>query len=297
MPEVVDMDQDLIDSIIGRFWSESTTWSSAEARCLSWGGNLASISNEDENRFARTFSNLEFWIGYTDQLSEGSWLWADDSKSTYTNWHTINNQPDNCCSGENCAAMIGNGFAQTHLREVINGPSVQAGYWIDVDCVQNTVYGFGLGKAPVQGFLCSRVICSPGTYLNANAGGSSIEHVCTNCSPGTFSSAVGASECQFCNAGSYAELSQSSCSLCLAGTYSTGVKAESSETCKVCQAGTFSTTLGAAAMVTCATCEAGTYSEPGTLQLLDYMISCFSQTSRLLTVVESMLAYYLAHPK
>ena len=30
--------------------------------------------------------------------------------------------------------MIGNGMGQTHWKEGINGPSVQGGYWIDVDC-------------------------------------------------------------------------------------------------------------------------------------------------------------------
>lgn len=52
---------------------EELTWSDAQAACESLGGNLASISNEQENLGVAALieeSSEFYWIGATDFISE-----------------------------------------------------------------------------------------------------------------------------------------------------------------------------------------------------------------------------------
>jgi len=45
-----------------------------------------------------------FWLGATDNVKEGSWIWQSSGKTaTYTNW--ADGEPNNCCGGENCLVM------------------------------------------------------------------------------------------------------------------------------------------------------------------------------------------------
>ena len=126
---------------------------------MAWGGHLATIGSAAENQVVRSFSNQELWIGYSDLKVEGAWTWADGSGAgPFQNWRLT--QPDNCCGGENCAAMVGVQFATTHFGEPANGTSVRTGAWVDLDCNQRVVYGNGVGMAPVKGHVCSRSVLS-----------------------------------------------------------------------------------------------------------------------------------------
>jgi hypothetical protein len=45
-----------------------------------------------------------FWLGATDNLKEGSWIWQSSGKPmTYSKWAA--GEPNNCCGGENCLQM------------------------------------------------------------------------------------------------------------------------------------------------------------------------------------------------
>jgi hypothetical protein len=84
--------------------------------------------------------------------------------------------------------------------------------------------------------------------------------VCQSCSPGTFSTAIGAanaSTCQGCQAGAYLIMGAYACQLCSPGTFSTAIGGVNASTCQVCQAGTFSTQEGG---VSCSLCLAGSFS-------------------------------------
>ena len=63
------------------------SWANARAISLANGGNLVCISDSLENDFV---SNLipgqEFWIGFTDEINEGTFVWVDGSSNTYTKW-------------------------------------------------------------------------------------------------------------------------------------------------------------------------------------------------------------------
>jgi lectin-like protein len=71
--------------------SDSTMrWSEANALASSMGGYLVSIRSQAEQDFLQnTFfptAAQAFWIGFTDQATEGDFVWTSGESVTYTNW-------------------------------------------------------------------------------------------------------------------------------------------------------------------------------------------------------------------
>ena len=67
--------------------SSSTTWEGAEAQAIAMGGHLVTINDLAENTWvANTFKTPELWIGLTDKLVEGTFVWANGDTSSYRNW-------------------------------------------------------------------------------------------------------------------------------------------------------------------------------------------------------------------
>ena len=60
----------------------------------SLGGNLVTINDAAEQQWVDdTFDQFgSFWLGLTDEASEGTWLWASGQEVTYTNW--ISGEPN-----------------------------------------------------------------------------------------------------------------------------------------------------------------------------------------------------------
>uniref|UniRef100_A0A8C9Z4X0 C-type lectin domain-containing protein n=1 Tax=Sander lucioperca TaxID=283035 RepID=A0A8C9Z4X0_SANLU len=81
----------------------------AQNFCKSDGGNLASVHSEEEHVFLRTFinqvtgENITSWIGGSDSVQEGEWMWSDGSTFDYKHWDK--GQPDNKGGVENCLQM------------------------------------------------------------------------------------------------------------------------------------------------------------------------------------------------
>jgi len=75
------------------FYNSNATpnWNTAQQQAQAVGGNLVSINDAAENTAIQTAAQAAgltggVWIGYTDQVTEGTWVWTDGSASTYTNW-------------------------------------------------------------------------------------------------------------------------------------------------------------------------------------------------------------------
>ncbi|CAG2185349.1 CD206 [Mytilus edulis] len=72
------------------------TFDQAEAFCKNQGGNITSIETEEENSFLKHILTLiksaggasanNWWIGFTDIKTEGSFEWISGQPVTYTDW-------------------------------------------------------------------------------------------------------------------------------------------------------------------------------------------------------------------
>lgn len=70
-------------------------WHLAKKYAEENGGQLVVIDNQAENDWlVKTFgARTEYWIGLTDETTEGEWLWVDGKKAEYFNWG--GKEPDN----------------------------------------------------------------------------------------------------------------------------------------------------------------------------------------------------------
>lgn len=111
------------------FSNDTMDWNSSHKNCTSMGGHLVIIETEEEQRFlsekAKQILNntiltmkeeLSYWIGLTDVVKEGDWLWVDNttlnSSTVYwaTRQHDGGKEPDNYAiddkSGEDCVHLL-----------------------------------------------------------------------------------------------------------------------------------------------------------------------------------------------
>lgn len=84
------------------------SWQDAENEAIALGGHLVTINNAAEEAWLRaTFSKSTlYWIGLTDSLVEGVWVWVSGEPVTYTNW--IPGEPNNAkppAEGEDYAVL------------------------------------------------------------------------------------------------------------------------------------------------------------------------------------------------
>lgn len=88
------------------FCSNTKSWSAAGSYCQAYNYELVSVTTNAENVWvdntADSFSTDKWWAGFTDQNSEGSWVWANGETTGYTNWNS--NEP-NGGTTENCMNM------------------------------------------------------------------------------------------------------------------------------------------------------------------------------------------------
>ncbi len=109
-------------------------WQDAETQAVSQGGHLATINDAAEQAALLTWLIADsptapaFWIGYTDQVIEGTFEWISGETSTYSNWDAPN-EPNNA-GGENYAQMFNNSGLWNDLngtqlvRGIIEIPSI-----------------------------------------------------------------------------------------------------------------------------------------------------------------------------
>lgn len=73
------------------------SWHEAEAYAQTLGGHLVTLNDRDEELWVKdTFgTETQYWIGFNDIDSEGTWVWSSGEPVTYTNWDPY--EPNNCC--------------------------------------------------------------------------------------------------------------------------------------------------------------------------------------------------------
>merc|ERR1739838_1138726 len=92
-----------------RYVKTKATWINAEKACQALGANLASIKSSEEHIFVqgvvRKFGggSQTSWLGGTDAVHEGTWLWSDGLSMTFTAW--ARGQPDNWRGKQDCMVM------------------------------------------------------------------------------------------------------------------------------------------------------------------------------------------------
>ncbi|MBS0260613.1 MAG: DUF1080 domain-containing protein [Planctomycetes bacterium] len=121
-----------------KVYPERLKWDAASQRCQELGGRLAEARSREENEFlfnlAKPFPIDGVWLGATDRIQEGKWIWGDGTALGYTNWDV--GQPNNFGSGgEDCLLLL---------------LSLAPGKWWD----QPTESGLGLPPKWRTGFIC-----------------------------------------------------------------------------------------------------------------------------------------------
>ncbi|XP_038065858.1 alpha-N-acetylgalactosamine-specific lectin-like [Patiria miniata] len=97
-----------------RLFGNAKTFSEAENHCQDFTnvgqGHLTSIANAQENNLlftvwksTRGTAEGGLWIGFTDEVEEGNFIWTDKSVVNFTEWS--DGQPDNYGGGEKCTHM------------------------------------------------------------------------------------------------------------------------------------------------------------------------------------------------
>lgn len=94
------------------YYPVAGTSSAAESFAQTLGGHIVSIQSATENACLANELNAHgysgvIWIGYTDVVTEGAFLWLDGSPFGYTNWAP--SEPNNSGGNENCTQMYPNG--------------------------------------------------------------------------------------------------------------------------------------------------------------------------------------------
>jgi len=109
----------------GHLYLKSPTVSdfqTARAFATQQGGYLASINDAAENAWiqAQMASNAAVWIGLTDEVTEGTFLWESGEPFSFDSWNS--NEPNDAavCNGEDYVEMLGGSGKWNDLNTGVN---------------------------------------------------------------------------------------------------------------------------------------------------------------------------------
>ncbi|MCL2351996.1 MAG: leucine-rich repeat protein, partial [Firmicutes bacterium] len=104
-------DKSVFNGCSYKVFDQAMNWSAAKAYCESLGGHLATITSSEERVFAESIAKngslARYWLGGTDEGTEGDWLWITGEPWAYEYW--ASGQPDNAWGGQNYLLMDGPG--------------------------------------------------------------------------------------------------------------------------------------------------------------------------------------------
>ena len=116
------------------FCATETTWFDAQTDCGDSDYRLVTFDSEPEliwttDTAISYASGQNWWIGFTDQAAEGTWLWEDGSPGTYIDW--CGGEPNNSHGGE----CVGESAENCGMLNWGAG-----GCWNDYPCSCATIY-------------------------------------------------------------------------------------------------------------------------------------------------------------
>ena len=127
-------------SIYQLCYKDQITWDSAQAYCMSLGGNLATITTQEEQEAVFSYIDKfdidkDVWIGITDVNEEGNWSsWITGESMNYENWGS--GEPDN--GGEQDYGAI----CPVERKGI--GYNIAPGQWDDLSMDSDTLSGYFL---------------------------------------------------------------------------------------------------------------------------------------------------------
>ena len=86
-----------------KFVDEKISWTQAEAKCSSEGGNLASVPDEATNNFLVSIAPKRAFIGGYKK-SDNTWAWSDGSPWSFSKWYK--GEPNNHGGSEEVVELI-----------------------------------------------------------------------------------------------------------------------------------------------------------------------------------------------
>jgi hypothetical protein len=83
------------------------TWADAKAACVAMSAQLAILDSAAKDSVAEAMLAVDTFIGGTDAVTEGTFLWVDGTPVGFTNWHT--GEPNNGAGAyqEDCIVVAG----------------------------------------------------------------------------------------------------------------------------------------------------------------------------------------------
>ncbi|XP_035754330.1 CD209 antigen-like protein A [Egretta garzetta] len=78
------------------FSTEMMSWSDAKETCIDQGAHLVTVNSEPEQEFLKSNINSSstYWLGLTDQVEEGNWVWANGEQTSISYWNTWKKDKD-----------------------------------------------------------------------------------------------------------------------------------------------------------------------------------------------------------
>ncbi|CAM5119923.1 unnamed protein product [Natator depressus] len=131
--------------VFGSRDEDRVMWIPARRTCVKFGGNLASIPNEQVQAFLTYHlkdAKTDAWIGLNDINSELHFVWADGSGVYYTNWIAGSPVVGEIILYDSLQPETGNNLHQLDCVVMKTGPVDKIGQWKDEPCYE------------ARGFIC-----------------------------------------------------------------------------------------------------------------------------------------------
>lgn len=94
-----------------KVYLEKKSWHAARDKCKELGGQLVTVPDAATWEFVKTLlgGDIQLWLGATDEVTEGRWVWVDGAPVVWGGWRA--GEPNNAGGNENFAATYKGAWA------------------------------------------------------------------------------------------------------------------------------------------------------------------------------------------